>query len=384
MITIAVINDIFLIIVVVTAFFYLRKQLFRGNFAHNIIKLMFNVVLTLLVFDAVIHLVSDYPSLSLIYNIFTVMSAILIPSIGYMWLIYIRSLTNMKVSILPLTIITSSLLVLNIILSIFSVLPGYALYYDFSSTIVKTGPSFYIFGIISILPFILATVILVLKWSSLKKKRRPFVFLGVSLFPILGFIGQSLNVDFTVTLASVVVTFIIIVLDIQHQFVVTDYLTGLYNRRRLSQKLSEKILKMKEGKMFGGYMIDINNFKYINDEYGHTYGDRIIQDVATILLTIANPNDIVSRFGGDEFVIIRDLKSKEELREFKHKIIDAVNEHNRISDNEIAIQLGIGADIYTKKADYTAERFLEIIDELMYLNKKMIKDQTEDEKSTLQ
>lgn len=383
MIPLAVINDIFLIIVVVIAFFYLRKQLFRGNFAHNIIKLMFNVVLTLLVFDAVIHLVSDYPSLSLIYNIFTVMSAILIPSIGYMWLVYIRSLTNMKVSILPLIIITSSLFVLNIILSIFSVLPGYALYYDFSSTIVKTGPYFYIFGIISILPFILATVILVLKFSSLKKKRRPFVFLGVSLFPILGFIGQSLNVDFTVTLASVVVTFIIIVLDIQHQFVVTDYLTGLYNRRRLSQKLSEKILKMKEGKMFGGYMIDINNFKYINDEYGHTYGDRIIQDVATILLTIANPNDIVSRFGGDEFVIIRDLKSKEELREFKHKIIDAVNEHNQISDNEIAIQLGIGADIYTKKADYTAERFLEIIDELMYLNKKMIKDLSEDEKSTL-
>lgn len=383
MIPLAVINYIFLIIVVVIAFFYLRKQLFRGNFAHNIIKLMFTVVLTLLVFDAVIHLVSDYPSLSLIYNIFTVMSAILIPSIGYMWLVYIRSLTNMKVSILPLIIITSSLFVLNIILSIFSVLPGYALYYDFSSTIVKIGPYFYIFGIISILPFILATVILVLKFSSLKKKRRPFVFLGVSLFPILGFIGQSLNVDFTVTLASVVVTFIIIVLDIQHQFVVTDYLTGLYNRRRLSQKLSEKILKMKEGKTFGGYMIDINNFKYINDEYGHTYGDRIIQDVATILLTIANPNDIVSRFGGDEFVIIRDLKSKEELREFKHKIIDAVNEHNQISDNEIAIQLGIGADIYTKKADYSAERFLEIIDELMYLNKKMIKDLSEDEKSTL-
>ncbi|HKM10974.1 MAG TPA: GGDEF domain-containing protein, partial [Bacilli bacterium] len=169
----------------------------------------------------------------------------------------------------------------------------------------------------------------------------------------------------------------------QNQLVVTDYLTGLYNRRRLAQKLNEKIMYMKENTLIGGYMIDINNFKLINDEYGHNYGDKTIQDVASILLRLSRPDDLVSRFGGDEFVIIRNLKSISELREFKHLVIDGIDEFNKKSGKLITVQIGIGAQIYTKKDDYTAERFLQIIDDLMYKNKKMIKQLSEQQKDPI-
>lgn len=382
MIPLAVINDLFLIIVVIASFFYLRKQLFEGNFAHNIIKQMFYLIVTLIGVDVVLHFTSGHVDLFSLNNVLSVIGVVLISSIGYLWLLYIRAITYFKVKLVRIIIIIASLFTLNLILSIISITPGQNIYFNITGTSVAPGRLFFIYAIVSLLPYLFSTIILILQWKSLKKKRRPFIFLGISFFPVLGILSQIVDFDFTLNLASVVITFVIIIFDIQHQFVVTDYLTGLYNRRRLSQKLSERVAKMKEGEMFGGFMIDINNFKLINDEYGHAYGDRIIQDVASILLRISNPDDLVSRFGGDEFVIITDIKSRDELRAYKHKIIDAVAEHNKKTDSEIQIQLGIGAEIYTKKSDYTPDRFLEIIDELMYRNKKMIKHQSEDEKST--
>ena len=88
------------------------------------------------------------------------------------------------------------------------------------------------------------------------------------------------------------------------QEVLTDPLTGIGNRR--FSDLSLKRLKdalQKEGKPFGVIIADIDNFKTINDTWGHAVGDRVIVAIARTLSAVLRPSDIVCRLGGDEFII---------------------------------------------------------------------------------
>jgi diguanylate cyclase len=84
-----------------------------------------------------------------------------------------------------------------------------------------------------------------------------------------------------------------------------DPLTNLFNRRSLERALEEFFTLCKQSKMsFSLVLIDLDDFKYINDNYGHHVGDLVLAKVAKVLRTNMRAKDIVGRWGGDEFVII--------------------------------------------------------------------------------
>ena len=84
-----------------------------------------------------------------------------------------------------------------------------------------------------------------------------------------------------------------------------DSLTGLFNRRRFTEELKKEIISvMRKGHTSSMFFIDLDQFKYINDACGHPAGDRLIRKVADELLRSVRSNDIVARFGGDEFAIL--------------------------------------------------------------------------------
>ncbi|MHC2067602.1 GGDEF domain-containing protein [Bremerella sp. T1] len=85
----------------------------------------------------------------------------------------------------------------------------------------------------------------------------------------------------------------------------TDPLTGLSNRRALDDSL-ESLFAMKERYelTFSLCILDVDHFKKINDEYGHLEGDRVLQEVATLIDTCVRETDVVTRYGGEEFVIL--------------------------------------------------------------------------------
>jgi diguanylate cyclase (GGDEF)-like protein/PAS domain S-box-containing protein len=119
-----------------------------------------------------------------------------------------------------------------------------------------------------------------------------------------------------------------------------DHLTGLYNRRYLEENLKREILRAKrKNTLLGVIMLDIDKFKHTNDTLGHAAGDFILQEVGNLLLGNIREEDILSRYGGDEFVILlpeitREILSgrAEQLREqtqhhqfhFKRKIIEGI------------------------------------------------------------
>lgn len=82
----------------------------------------------------------------------------------------------------------------------------------------------------------------------------------------------------------------------------TDSLTGLYNRAT-TQKLIENVLQLEASHTHALFMIDIDNFKQINDGYGHIYGDRILKELSEALKISFGEHEIIGRMGGDEFAV---------------------------------------------------------------------------------
>ena len=85
----------------------------------------------------------------------------------------------------------------------------------------------------------------------------------------------------------------------------TDKLTGIRNRRFFQEKLEEQIdLYRREGVSFSLLIIDIDHFKQVNDTYGHQVGDVVLVKLAGLLADGVRPEDVVARFGGEEFTIL--------------------------------------------------------------------------------
>ncbi len=98
-----------------------------------------------------------------------------------------------------------------------------------------------------------------------------------------------------------------------------DPLTSLFNRRFLERALEEFFTSCKQSKMtFSLVLIDLDDFKYVNDNYGHHVGDLVLAEVAKVLRTSMRAKDIVGRWGGDEFIVIMpntDLKNAKKVLE---------------------------------------------------------------------
>lgn len=85
----------------------------------------------------------------------------------------------------------------------------------------------------------------------------------------------------------------------------TDFLTGLYNRRFIDSRLNSLLGEIKaKHQILSVLLIDIDNFKQINDQYGHVVGDRVLQQVTSCIIDNLRSLDIAGRFGGDEFIVI--------------------------------------------------------------------------------
>lgn len=128
-----------------------------------------------------------------------------------------------------------------------------------------------------------------------------------------------------------------------------DYLTGLYNRRYFYQAMALYIESLEEShEQFAIAMIDIDDFKKINDTYGHDAGDRVIVTLSEILRTTTNHRDIVARFGGEEFCIVLKNINRYSAPEILQRILEEVaNFGFTISKNkQINVTISIGAALF--------------------------------------
>ncbi len=148
---------------------------------------------------------------------------------------------------------------------------------------------------------------------------------------------------------------------------VKDGLTGLYNHRYFQETLEEMINShRKDGKELGLLMIDLDDFKRINDEYGHPVGDKVLKQFARILKSNVREKDILARYGGEEFtVIFPDISSKVAVNasERIRKVLE--NYSFKITDFDKHLTISLGLAFFPADGD-SREKLVEKADEALY------------------
>lgn len=109
---------------------------------------------------------------------------------------------------------------------------------------------------------------------------------------------------------------------------ITDPLTGLYNRRYLLVQLECAIERYrKDGTPFALAMFDIDHFKRLNDSHGHLAGDAVLEDLARLIGESSRSNDVVGRYGGEEFMILLHEIDAEDARLAVERVLSALHDH---------------------------------------------------------
>ncbi len=155
----------------------------------------------------------------------------------------------------------------------------------------------------------------------------------------------------------------------------TDHLTSLPNRYAFEQNLNAAILKYsKIGQPFAIMFIDINDFKLINDQFGHDVGDQALIELALRLRTHVRQNDLVTRYAGDEFVVIlEDVHSNEDLAPIRKNIEKALSAPLQATGPTTTCLGGaIGVAHFPDDAD-SAKELLIVADRNMYSHKAALK-----------
>src|SRR5690606_15436568 len=99
-----------------------------------------------------------------------------------------------------------------------------------------------------------------------------------------------------------------------------DELTGLYNRRGLTLHLQERRARAPGGSM-GLLLVDCDRFKQVNDDHGHLVGDRVVQNIAGILRSVAGAPDFPCRLGGDEFCLLVGARQREDVMRYAEFVV---------------------------------------------------------------
>lgn len=153
-----------------------------------------------------------------------------------------------------------------------------------------------------------------------------------------------------------------------------DYLTGIYNRLGCESEIQQYLRKRTEFQKEAFILVDLDNFKMVNDKLGHQIGDQVLKDVSHIIKKEFEEKGIVARFGGDEFVVFVKDRGEERLFETSiKKLIDALHQTYEKGGKKVTIGASIGI-AYSPEHGTTFKELYKKSDKAMYGVKKIGKN----------
>ncbi|PKH07838.1 sensor domain-containing diguanylate cyclase [Moritella sp. Urea-trap-13] len=127
-----------------------------------------------------------------------------------------------------------------------------------------------------------------------------------------------------------------------------DALTDLPNRTLLMERLDQKLISSKRKQCNLALMfLDLDGFKFVNDQFGHNVGDDVLKEIAKRLLALLRQSDTVARMGGDEFILIlNNPKGKDEITHLANRIVSSINKPMDIRGEVFQIGVSVGIAMY--------------------------------------
>ncbi len=157
----------------------------------------------------------------------------------------------------------------------------------------------------------------------------------------------------------------------------TDGLTGIFNHRYFYKRLDEEFNRSERyNTPLSAIMMDVNNFKEINDSYGHRTGDRVLKELAIVLKSIIRKSDIVARYGGDEFIILLPQTEQHGAEIEARRVEQSISEHIFESTSAIRLLISYGISTYPSEEILKADDLVTLADRELYANKAKHKPQT--------
>ena len=155
-----------------------------------------------------------------------------------------------------------------------------------------------------------------------------------------------------------------------------DVLTNLPNRTVMEERLEQAIARASRLNQMGALLfLDLDFFKEINDSLGHTLGDEFLRHVARRLQDTCRKQDVVSRFGGDEFIIIlEDIQMVEDVKLKAQELLRSLSTPFRVLDHELSVSASIGIALFPKEGT-TVKELVQKADISMYQAKKSGRNQ---------
>ncbi|CAM5617476.1 GGDEF domain-containing protein OS=Lysinibacillus sphaericus OX=1421 GN=LS41612_06090 PE=4 SV=1 [Lysinibacillus sphaericus] len=153
-----------------------------------------------------------------------------------------------------------------------------------------------------------------------------------------------------------------------------DPLTNVYNRATYISKM-DKLLKKRKANTPGLLLIDLDNFKQVNDRFGHAEGDRILIETAKILKDVVRTEGFVVRFGGDEFAIVLYDTNNEHMVQVASAILEKIRRLKNVENHKwsvISVSMG---GVICEKSNESELSLFERADKALYQSKKAGNDQ---------
>lgn len=256
--------------------------------------------------------------------------------------------------------------VMGALFAVLSPIKGLLFYLD-ENNVYFRGPLNGFFNILMTVMGLLPAYVLVRRRKTIPSPS----FYNLILYPIMPTIGGILqhfiygtNLFWAATVIAVFLTFI----NVQNRQIDSDYLTGTFNRSSLQEYLGTLVRKACRNRTFAGIMLDLDNFKQINDRCGHGTGDQALIEMARILHASVRKTDFVARYGGDEFIVILDTGDDAIVDEVIERIRANMKAANG-AGKTYTLSASMGKATFDLERDRNIDTFIQRLDGLMYEDK---------------
>jgi diguanylate cyclase (GGDEF)-like protein len=378
-IDIAVFAITFMSIFLLTA----RKRLDPNSLSNRLLILLMFCSTLLNLFEILGWIFEGQPGISMFWlnRIGNTLLYLGTPVPPVVWLLYVHSLIfQNKKGLIRLFYASSAFLLVNAVGTLLSWQTGW--FFSISpANAYSRGPYLWIHASIVYMMLLLNLVVILVHRRRLEQR----IFRLLLAYYILPIIGSAVQLSFygvALTWPLTALSSMLIYLHIQDYQLMTDHLTGIYNRRHFERMIA---WRMRQGALEGGFSVialDVDQFKQINDRFGHDAGDKALKQVVQILKKCLRQQDAVARMGGDEFYIIIQTNQQDALDRAVTRIRDAFAQFNQTSGEPYQLQISLGTVLYEPKRDVTAEVLLKQADRRMYEEKIKTRMQAETQKTS--